>query len=212
MRSEIVIEALHTTNRFALCHLVFKAIRKLHNPSNRIQDTMNDAFQRIAGAEEQQVGAEYANAVENQQEQSAIDSQAGTPSAESIVEPVDPGNLTVIFPAESPESQSEIISLRDLAHRETSFPEIESTTVALPQNELNKLWRRSGGHCECTTNCHTLSHPCGVELKADQWHAHLVRSVKECGAYTGANSLALCLPCHHGVRTFGANLMRLGDY
>jgi hypothetical protein len=53
---------------------------------------MNDAFQRIAGAEEQQVGAENANAVESEQKQSAIDSQAGTPSIESIVEPVDPGN------------------------------------------------------------------------------------------------------------------------
>ena len=84
--------------------------------------------------------------------------------------------------------------------------------MALPQDELNKLWRRSGGRCECTTNCHTLSHPWGVELKADQWHAYLVLSVKASGADTAANALALCLPCHQGARTFGANLMRLGDY
>jgi len=53
MRSEIVFEALQTTNRFALCHLAFKAIRKLHRPNNRIQDTATDALQRLAGAEQQ---------------------------------------------------------------------------------------------------------------------------------------------------------------
>jgi hypothetical protein len=53
MRSEILFEALHTTNRFALCHLAFKAIRKLHRPNNRIQDTATDALQRLAGAEQQ---------------------------------------------------------------------------------------------------------------------------------------------------------------
>ena len=46
MRSEIVFEALRATNRFALCHLMFKAVRKLHNPGTRIQDTTNDALQR----------------------------------------------------------------------------------------------------------------------------------------------------------------------
>jgi hypothetical protein len=53
MRSEIVFELLRTTNRFALCHLAFKAIHKLHNPSNRIQDTANDALRRLADAERQ---------------------------------------------------------------------------------------------------------------------------------------------------------------
>jgi hypothetical protein len=65
MRSEIVFEALRATNRFALCHLMFKAVRKLHNPGTRIQDTTNDALQRFAGAERQQGGA---NAIETQQE------------------------------------------------------------------------------------------------------------------------------------------------
>lgn len=55
MRSEIVLELLRTTNRFALCHLAFKAIHKLHNPSNRIQDTANDALRRLAGAERKQM-------------------------------------------------------------------------------------------------------------------------------------------------------------
>ena len=50
MRSEVVSEAIRTRNRFALCHLAFKAIRKLHKPSNRIADTANDAFRRLAVA------------------------------------------------------------------------------------------------------------------------------------------------------------------
>ena len=62
MRSEIVFELLRTTNRFALCHLAFKAIHKLHNPSNRIQDTANDALRRLAGAERQaSIGPENAS-------------------------------------------------------------------------------------------------------------------------------------------------------
>ncbi len=55
MRSEVVFEALRTTSRYTLCHLAFKAIRKLHNPSNRIQDTANDVFQRLAGLGRQEV-------------------------------------------------------------------------------------------------------------------------------------------------------------
>lgn len=54
MRSEILSETLGTKNRFAFCHLVFKAIRKLHKPSNRIQDTANDALERLAGLDRQQ--------------------------------------------------------------------------------------------------------------------------------------------------------------
>ena len=50
MRSEVVSEAIRTRNRFALCQLAFKAIRKLHKPGTRIQDTANGAFQRLAGA------------------------------------------------------------------------------------------------------------------------------------------------------------------
>ncbi len=57
MRSEILSATLGTQNRFAFCHLVFKAIRKLHKPSERIQDTTNDALQRIAAAEQHQASA-----------------------------------------------------------------------------------------------------------------------------------------------------------
>jgi len=101
----IVCEALHTTNRFALCHLAFKAIRKLHKPNTRIQETTNDVLQRLAGAEGQQVGMEGANGIENKQEQPAIEYHAGTPSAEPLAEAANRGNDTVIYPAESPEGQ-----------------------------------------------------------------------------------------------------------
>jgi hypothetical protein len=50
MRSEIVFEALRNTNRFALCHVVSKAVGKLHKPSTRVQDTANDALRLLAGA------------------------------------------------------------------------------------------------------------------------------------------------------------------
>jgi len=72
MRSEIVLAALHTKNRFELCHQVFKIVRMLHKPGNRVQDTATDALLRVADAERQQGGAESANAVENQPEQVAI--------------------------------------------------------------------------------------------------------------------------------------------
>jgi hypothetical protein len=61
MRSEIVFEALRTTNRFAFCHLVFKAVRKLHKPSTRVQDTANNAIRLLADAEQQKVAPENAN-------------------------------------------------------------------------------------------------------------------------------------------------------
>ena len=51
MRSDRIVKNFDTgQNRFELCHQTFKAIRKLHNPGHRIQDTTNDALQRLAGA------------------------------------------------------------------------------------------------------------------------------------------------------------------
>jgi len=94
MRAHIVLAALQTQDRFTLCHLAFKSIRKLHKPSTRIQDTTNDVLQRLAGAEGFQVGADSANAT------SAI-------ASEPLAEAVDSGNAPAIFTAESPESQSE---------------------------------------------------------------------------------------------------------
>ena len=49
MRSAIVKTFEMGQNRFELCHQTFKAVRKLHNPGHRIQDTTNDALQRLAG-------------------------------------------------------------------------------------------------------------------------------------------------------------------
>jgi hypothetical protein len=71
MRSEIVLAALHTKNRFEMCHQLFKVVRKLHKPGNRIQDTATDALQRLAGAKQQRGRAENVNADETQQEQLA---------------------------------------------------------------------------------------------------------------------------------------------
>jgi len=76
MRSEIVLAALHTKNqnRFELCHLIFKVVRKLHKPGNRVQDTATDALQRLAGAKPS-IALKNANdvaAVEVGLEQSAI--------------------------------------------------------------------------------------------------------------------------------------------
>jgi hypothetical protein len=55
MRSEIVFDALHTKNRFILCHEAFKAIRLLHKNNTRIEDTANDALMRLAGMEPQEI-------------------------------------------------------------------------------------------------------------------------------------------------------------
>jgi hypothetical protein len=77
MRSEIVLASLLTKNRFELCHQIFKVVRKLHKPGNRVQDTATDALQRLAGAEQQKrsTAPENANdaaAIEVGLEQSAI--------------------------------------------------------------------------------------------------------------------------------------------
>ena len=77
MRSKIVFEALRTTNRFAFCHLLFKAVRKLHKPSSRIQDTANNALRLLAGAEQEEralapKNANDAAAIEVGLEQSTI--------------------------------------------------------------------------------------------------------------------------------------------
>jgi hypothetical protein len=48
MRSDLVFGALtHVTNRYQLCQLASKATRKLHKPSTRVQDTMNEVMVRF---------------------------------------------------------------------------------------------------------------------------------------------------------------------
>lgn len=48
MRSDLVFGALtHVVNRYQLCQLASKATRKLHKPSTRVQDTMNEVMVRF---------------------------------------------------------------------------------------------------------------------------------------------------------------------
>ena len=65
MRSDSIIKTLDTgQNRFELCHQAFKAIRKLHRPGDRVQETTNDALHLLAGTERQEVSSEPGNANE----------------------------------------------------------------------------------------------------------------------------------------------------
>ena len=51
MRSELVFGAMaHVPNRFLLTKLASKAVRKLHRPNTRIQNTANDVFARFTHA------------------------------------------------------------------------------------------------------------------------------------------------------------------
>ena len=48
MRADLTFMALaHVSNRYLLTQLIAKATRKLHRPNTRLQDTMNDAFERF---------------------------------------------------------------------------------------------------------------------------------------------------------------------
>ena len=52
MRSELFFDAVRTVqNRYLLCQVSSKATRKLHRPNTRIQDTMNEVFERFAESE-----------------------------------------------------------------------------------------------------------------------------------------------------------------
>jgi hypothetical protein len=67
MRSDRVFNALQTLqNRYMLCQLASKATRRFHKPNTRIQETMNEVLERIAGAERQEVLAEPENVSEAQ--------------------------------------------------------------------------------------------------------------------------------------------------
>ncbi len=104
MRSEILSETLGTQNRFAFCHMIFKAIRKLHKPSTRIQDTANDALQRLAGLEQQKVlanaGDENKPAVlDVKPKRGAIKTMAGA-VPESLASALNPLDGAAIAPAE----------------------------------------------------------------------------------------------------------------
>jgi len=48
MRSQLIFGAMtHVKNRYELCQLASKAARKLHKPTTRLQDTMNDVLIRF---------------------------------------------------------------------------------------------------------------------------------------------------------------------
>lgn len=51
MRSDLVFGALiHVPGRYQLCQLAAHAVRKLHKPKNRIEDTTNDVLRRFRKA------------------------------------------------------------------------------------------------------------------------------------------------------------------
>lgn len=81
--------------------------------------------------------------------------------------------------------------------------------ATLNDEELNKLWRRAGGRCECTLQCAThKGYRCNVPLASGKWHIHHVVSQAAGGADTSANTQALCIPCHENTRSYGRNLTR----
>ena len=48
MRADLTFMALaQESNRYLLIRLIAKATRKLHRPNTRLQDTMNDVFERF---------------------------------------------------------------------------------------------------------------------------------------------------------------------
>jgi len=83
MRSDLVFDALQTKNRFALCHEAFKAVRLLHKSKTRIEDTTNNALQRLAGVQRVECLGTPQNAdaarLEVTPEQAAIESPAEAP-------------------------------------------------------------------------------------------------------------------------------------
>ena len=67
MRSDRVFDAVETLrNRYMLCQLASKATRKFHRPNTRIQETMNQVFGRIAGAQRRDILSEPENFAEAQ--------------------------------------------------------------------------------------------------------------------------------------------------
>jgi hypothetical protein len=51
MRAELTFKALvHESNRYLLCRVAAMATRKLHRPNTRVQETMNDAFERLGSS------------------------------------------------------------------------------------------------------------------------------------------------------------------
>ena len=84
MRSEIALASLLTKNRFALCHQVFKIVRKLHKPGNRIQDTATDALQRLQAWSNNRVKRKARTLTKANQNRSRLRLNVGAPSAKPL--------------------------------------------------------------------------------------------------------------------------------
>ncbi len=108
MHSDNIVKTLDTgQNRFALCHQAFKAIRKLHKPNDRIQDTATEALKRLAGVAQREslIGLENAKAatvpeVSVSQQQLAIAPEPEAPQTEPAAGDVSVGSTSVLVPAE----------------------------------------------------------------------------------------------------------------
>jgi hypothetical protein len=49
MRTDLTFMALtYESNRYLLTRLIAKATRKMHRPNTRLQDTINDVFERVS--------------------------------------------------------------------------------------------------------------------------------------------------------------------
>jgi hypothetical protein len=104
MHSDNIVKTLDTgQNRFALCHQAFKAIRKLHKPNDRIQDTATEALKRLAGVAQRGslIGLENAKAetvLEVSQHQLATSPEAEAP--QPAAGDVSLSSTGVVVPAE----------------------------------------------------------------------------------------------------------------
>ena len=62
MRSDLVFGAMrHVSNRFLLTRVATNATRKFHRPNTRIEDTVNEVFERFGNVNPLAVGSDSGN-------------------------------------------------------------------------------------------------------------------------------------------------------
>jgi hypothetical protein len=72
MRSQLIFGAMtHVRNRYELCQLASKAARKLHKPTTRLQDTMNEVLVRFKQSNPLGEGTAVAEPVRRQERRAA---------------------------------------------------------------------------------------------------------------------------------------------
>ena len=72
MRSQLIFGAMtHVRNRYELCQLASKAARKLHKPTTRLQDTMNEVLIRFRHANPQAEATPVVPSVRSQERRAA---------------------------------------------------------------------------------------------------------------------------------------------